>query len=83
MKAYEDDLRGFRNRQGKYGIGYSIELIYSEYPISQEYLEKYLEERSRPYTLEVGGILGMKYREDSSKYWEKEAILRRVGVKKI
>ncbi|GJQ84429.1 hypothetical protein Trydic_g15650 [Trypoxylus dichotomus] len=46
-----------------------IELIESEYSISQEHLEKYLQEESRPCTLEEGGILDMKYNEGAVNYW--------------
>ncbi|GJQ69525.1 hypothetical protein Trydic_g6625 [Trypoxylus dichotomus] len=44
---------------------HSIELIEREYEISQEDLEEYLEEKSRPYTREKGGTLDMKYKEDA------------------
>ncbi|GJQ74324.1 hypothetical protein Trydic_g4926 [Trypoxylus dichotomus] len=51
---------------------HSIDLTDSEYPISQENLEEYLQEKSRPCTLEEGGILGMKYKEDAVNYWKSE-----------
>ncbi|GJQ80729.1 hypothetical protein Trydic_g9324 [Trypoxylus dichotomus] len=47
-----------------------IELIDSEYPISQENLEDYLQEELRHCTLEEEGILDMKYKEDVVNYWK-------------
>ncbi|GJQ73562.1 hypothetical protein Trydic_g9062, partial [Trypoxylus dichotomus] len=32
--------------------------------------EEYLEEELRPCTLEEGGIIGMKYKENAVNYWK-------------
>ncbi|GJQ73023.1 hypothetical protein Trydic_g1658 [Trypoxylus dichotomus] len=61
---------------------YFIELIDSEYPISREDLEEYLQEESRHCTLEKGGISDMKYKEDAANYW-KRGKRKRLSVESV
>ncbi|GJQ78276.1 hypothetical protein Trydic_g22118 [Trypoxylus dichotomus] len=49
---------------------HSIKVIDSEYPISQEDFEEYLQKKSRPSTFEEGSIIDMKYKEDAVNYWK-------------
>ncbi|KAK9753178.1 hypothetical protein QE152_g3720 [Popillia japonica] len=55
---------------------HSIELIDSEYPICQEDLEEYLQEKSRPCRSEEGGILDIEQREYCKllENWEKKRL---------
>ncbi|GJQ82637.1 hypothetical protein Trydic_g19655 [Trypoxylus dichotomus] len=61
---------------------HSIEFIDSEYLISQEDLEEFLEEELRLCTLEEGGILEMKYKEDAVNYW-KTGKKKRLSVESV